>query len=298
MNVGTNELPRCRPPPSRRYRVSRSYLHLNRGLTSPLATAMNFIPVSYFWSPLCDTRRAPACLLSLPPSLPSPLSLSLSLFLFCYQSSLGCRCSPPRGCIPNFSATPARRERRGQEKDDESSTAVPPFASLANFACFHLRPSTVAVALSGSLRRKQEFRKRPRGREIREGCASRHRGSFREKMQSVAIRLASLFRNITVKHRDRNLTGRTTKHGTRRSLHFQFLSSPDVSSSSSSCIRTVHDIVDRSSYVRWEILSKVSRAEFLLPGILPDARKVLSVRIPRKSSSVTSKSALFIFLFP
>lgn len=34
------------------YRVSRSYLHLNRGLTSPLATAMNFIPVSYFWSPL------------------------------------------------------------------------------------------------------------------------------------------------------------------------------------------------------------------------------------------------------
>lgn len=49
----------------RRYRVSRSYLHLNRGLTSPLATAMNFIPISYFWSPLWCARRAARSLLSI-----------------------------------------------------------------------------------------------------------------------------------------------------------------------------------------------------------------------------------------
>lgn len=54
------------------YRVSRSYLHLNRGLTSPLATAMNFIPVSYFWYPLWWLRDAARCP---PPSLPSLLSI-------------------------------------------------------------------------------------------------------------------------------------------------------------------------------------------------------------------------------
>jgi hypothetical protein len=54
----------------RRYRVSRSYLHLNRGLTSPLATAMNFIPISYFWSPLCCARGMPRALAINHPRLP------------------------------------------------------------------------------------------------------------------------------------------------------------------------------------------------------------------------------------
>lgn len=58
-------MPRSRRRRRRRYRVSRSYLHLNRGLTSPLATAMNFIPISYFWSPLWCARRAARSLLSI-----------------------------------------------------------------------------------------------------------------------------------------------------------------------------------------------------------------------------------------
>lgn len=86
--------------------------------------------------------------------------------LFCYQSSLDCRCcSPPRGCIPNFSATPVRPERGG--RGGESSTAV--VASLANFARLHFQPLPLPRLASGRLRRKHEFRKRPRGREIREG---------------------------------------------------------------------------------------------------------------------------------
>lgn len=52
-------MPRSRRRRRRRHRVSRSYLHLNRGLTSPLATTMNFIPLSYFWSPLWRVRGAP-----------------------------------------------------------------------------------------------------------------------------------------------------------------------------------------------------------------------------------------------
>lgn len=81
------------------YRVSRSYLHLNRGLTSPLATAMNFIPVSYFWSPLWWLRDAARC----PPSLLSIISVAA------VARHLG---AVLRTFAPSFYAKKRRRGRR------------------------------------------------------------------------------------------------------------------------------------------------------------------------------------------
>lgn len=81
------------------YRVSRSYLHLNRGLTSPLATAMNFIPVSYFWPPLWWLRDVARC----------PLSLLSIISVAAVARHLG---AVFRTFAPSFYGKKRRRERR------------------------------------------------------------------------------------------------------------------------------------------------------------------------------------------
>lgn len=116
------EMPRSRR--RHRYRVSRSYLHLNRGLTSPLATAMNFIPVSYFWFPHCGVRGAPRR-------------------SFAINHLRRCRYSPPRGCIPNFRAIPRakKKRRRGRRRVFDDS-------SLARISLLRLLLSSLSLPTS------------------------------------------------------------------------------------------------------------------------------------------------------
>jgi len=172
------------------YRVSRSYLHLNRGLTSPLATAMNFIPVSYFWSPLWWLRDVARC----------PLLY--------YQSS-------PLLATSGLYSELLRRPftGRSEEENDESSTSP----SLAQIS-----PTSFPPFFSDPL--KQEFRKRPRGREIREGYSSRRRGSFREKMQN-ATAILPLYLGISRLSIVRSEISSGGPNTPRHSLHFQSLSS-------------------------------------------------------------------------
>lgn len=164
------------------YRVSRSYLHLNRGLTSPLATAMNFIPVSYFCSPLWWLRDVARCPPPAPPSLLSIISVAA------VARHLG-------AVFRTFAAILLREEAKKR-----TTTTSPSLAQIS--------PTSFPSPFSGPL--KQEFRKRPRGREIREGYASRRRGSFREKMQSATAILPLYLGISRFKHRAiRNLVGRT-----------------------------------------------------------------------------------------
>lgn len=115
------------------YRMSRSYLHLNRGLTSPLATAMNFIPVSYFWSPLWWLRDAARC-------LPSLLSII----------SVAAVARHLRAVFRTFASSfyPKKRRRGRRVFDVPSLAQISPITSSS-------------FLFSGLL--KQEFRKRPRG---------------------------------------------------------------------------------------------------------------------------------------
>lgn len=76
---------------------------------------------------------------------------------------------------------------------------------------------------------------------------------------------------ISVKHRDRNLAGRTTKHYAAFPA-FSISLVPDILSSPSPRVRTVRGIVDRSS-ICWKILSKVSREKFP-PRVQLDGEKV------------------------
>lgn len=182
------------------YRVSRSYLHLNRGLTSPLATAMNFIPVSYFWSPLWRLRDAAQ----------SPL------FLY-YQSSPLLPLLATSGLYSELLRHPFAR--RSEEEDDEVFDGLFPCANFTRHLLLLL-----LLLLLRSPHRKQEFRKRPRGREIREGCASKRRESFREKMQNAAAILPLYLgiSRLSIARLEISSGGQNTP---RHSPHFQSLSS-------------------------------------------------------------------------
>jgi len=181
--------------------VSRSYLHLNRGLTSPLATAMNFIPISYFWSPLCyaGARR----------------TLSLSIIP-------GWRLYATSGLYSELLRHPAWKN-----EEEKCLTNLRPFLSsrvheFPSPSPASLPASLLAAPSASSLRRKQEFRKHPRGREIREGCASRRPDllvrKYRTRRSLLLLYLGIPRLNIA----SRNLAGRA-KHTAGHSPHFQFL---------------------------------------------------------------------------
>lgn len=144
------------------------------------------------------------------------VSLLLSLPLSCYQSSLGF--ARHLGAVFRTFPPPPRDE--GEEEDEDVFDGV--VASLAISLTFTSRPPPCA---RGPLRRKQEFRKRPRGREIREGCESRRPGSFRDKMQSAAI-LPLLYLGISRLNIATEISPDGQQNTARRSPHFQFLSPP------------------------------------------------------------------------
>lgn len=166
-------------PPSRRYRVSRSYLHLNRGLTSPLATAMNFIPISYFSGSHCGAR-AHRLSHAFPPFLSLTaylyLYLSLSLYLSFYYQSSPLPLLATSGLYselfrhPACSATEKRTTTRATSLRNDTTSERPSVSasssSLANFSPFFPAPSRRAVLSLANTNSANA----PRGREIREGC--------------------------------------------------------------------------------------------------------------------------------
>jgi len=136
----------------------------------------------------------------------------------------------------------SRMEKRRTEMPDESSTV--PLVSRARislpFSCFSHRFSSAAPS-AFSLRRKQEFRKRPRGREIREGCASRRRDllvrKYRTRRSFLLLYLGICRLNIAT----RNLAERSTPRDIPCIFNFCHLSSSRHCPSFLECLTTLND---------------------------------------------------------
>lgn len=161
-----------------------------------------------------------------------------------------CRYSPPPGCIPNFCAIPrARKRRRGRRVFDDSSllriSLPPPLPPLLFLP--PLIPSPVANKNSANA---------PGVREIRKGCARLDAGDLYVRKCRERGDSSSLSRDISVKHRDREISSDrpNTDYDVPRIFNFCRRVTPPVAGA-------LPGIVDRFSYGCWRVLSEVSRAD-------------------------------------